>query len=178
VVEGLLTGLHISDAQFERGTHPALHPGRSADLRVKGIALGSFGQLHPLVAAAYKLDHANVFVAELDLAALLVAAQANHRIEALPTTPPVLQDIAVVVAERISAAQAEAVIRANGGDLLRGVRLFDVYQGDAVPAQHKSLAYSLTYQAEGKTLTDKEVASVQTRILKALERELGAQQRA
>lgn len=57
------------------------------------------------------------------------------------------------------------------------MRLFDVYQGDPIPPGHKSLAYSLTYQTDDRTLTDKEVASVQTRIVKAAERDLGAKLR-
>ncbi len=78
----------------------------------------------------------------------------------------------------IPAAEVEAVIWKAGGDLLKGVRLFDVYAGDPIPAGHRSLAYNLTYQTDEKTLTDKEVASVHKRIVKATERELGAQLRA
>ena len=68
----------------------------------------------------------------------------------------------------------EAVIKQAGGDLLKGVRLFDVYQGGSIPEGHKSLAYRLTYQTDDKTLTDKEVAKLRKKIIKALEKQLGA----
>jgi phenylalanyl-tRNA synthetase beta chain len=89
-----------------------------------------------------------------------------------------LQDIALVVGEETPAAAVEAAIWKAGGSLLRGVRLFDVYRGDPIPAGHKSLAYSLTYQAFDRTLTDTEVAKVHQKIVKACERELSAKLRA
>jgi phenylalanyl-tRNA synthetase beta chain len=89
-----------------------------------------------------------------------------------------LQDIALIVNENTPTAQVEAVIREAGGDLLKDVRLFDVYQGESIPAGHKSLAYSLTYQTDERTLTDEEVARVHARIVRTAERQLGAKLRA
>ncbi len=178
VVEGLLNGLHITGAVYDRAEHPSLHPGRSASLSINGTPIGAFGELHPLVARAFDLPETPVLVAEFDLEALLDQVEDLHKTTALPTTPPVLQDIALVVGEETPAAAVEAAIWKAGGDLLRGVRLFDVYQGDPIPAGHKSLAYSLTYQALDRTLTDTEVAKVQQRIVKACERELSAKLRA
>jgi phenylalanyl-tRNA synthetase beta chain len=175
VIEGLLDGLHIAGAvEYARSSHTSLHPGRSARLLVSGQAVGDFGELHPLVAAAFELTGAPVLVAELDLDALLSNADALHPVRPLPVTPPVLQDIALVVKEEMTHAQVEAVLRKAGGDLLKACQLFDVYRGDPIPAGHKSLAYSLVYQTDARTLTDKEVASVHTRLMKAAERELGA----
>ena len=178
VVESLLDGLHISGAAYSRSGHTSFHPGRSAQLSVNGQPIGTFGELHPLVASAFDLTDAPVYVAEFDLDALLQHAPAMYSVKPLPITPPVLQDIALVVKEETPAADVESVIVKAGGDLLKGVQLFDVYRGEPIPAGHKSLAYSLTYQTDDRTLTDKEVASVQTRIVKAAERELGAKLRA
>jgi phenylalanyl-tRNA synthetase beta chain len=89
----------------------------------------------------------------------------------------VLQDIALVMNDEIEAARVEAVIRKAGGDLLKGLTLFDVYRGDPIPEGHKSLAYSLVYRADDRTLTDKEVAMVHQKIVKTVERELGAKLR-
>jgi len=96
----------------------------------------------------------------------------------VPTQPAVYQDIALVVDRSVSAADLEAVIREAGGDLLEDVRLFDVYEGEAIPAGKKSLAYSLTYRAPDRTLTDKEVAKAHSRIARAAEKRLGATLRA
>ncbi|MCC6800779.1 MAG: phenylalanine--tRNA ligase subunit beta, partial [Anaerolineae bacterium] len=88
------------------------------------------------------------------------------------------QDIALVVKRDVAAADLEAVIREAGGDLLEDVRLFDVYEGDPIPAGQKSLAYSLTYRAPDRTLTDKEVAKAHERIARAAQKRLGAELRA
>jgi phenylalanyl-tRNA synthetase beta chain len=175
VLEGLLGGLHVAEVSYQRADHTSLHPGRSAQVRAGQRVLGVIGELHPQVADGYKLSAAPVLVAELDLDAVLAAARENHSVQALPVTPPILQDLALVVKQDTTAAAIEAVIRKAGGALLRDVRLFDVYVGDPIPAGFKNVAYSLTYQTNDRTLTDKEVTSVQTRIIKAAERELGAQ---
>jgi phenylalanyl-tRNA synthetase beta chain len=179
VVEGLLRGLHISGVTYARSTHPSLHPGRSAQVLLNGRALGDFGELHPLVAQNFELHGgAPLLVAEFDLDALLDQVEPNYGVLPLPTTPPVYQDIALVVSEDTTAAAVEATIIKAGGDMLKGTRLFDVYRGDPIPDGHKSLAYSLTYQADDRTLTDSEVAKVHQKIVKTCERELGAKLRA
>jgi phenylalanyl-tRNA synthetase beta chain len=178
VVEGLVHGLHTSEIHYQRAEHPSFHLGRSAQIMMGKREIGTFGELHPLVTRAFGLTAAPILVAELDLDALLEQAQDRHPVQPLPTTPPVLQDIALVVNEETPAAAVEDVIVKAGGDLLKGVRLFDVYRGDPIPAGHKSLAYNLTYQTDERTLTDKEVAKVHQKIVKATERELGAKLRA
>jgi phenylalanyl-tRNA synthetase beta chain len=177
-VTGLLNGLHITGATYERAAHPSFHPGRSAMLNVNGKAIGVFGELHPLVARDFELTESAVLVAEFDLDVLLEVAQRAFSIAALPITPPVLEDIALVVPQDLSAVDVETVIRQAGGDILKEVVLFDVYQGDSIPAGTKSLAYSLTYQTNEKTLKDKDVAKLRKKIIKSAEKRLGAKLRA
>ena len=100
-----------------------------------------------------------------------------HRIEALPTTPAILEDIALVVNANTPASEVEAVIRQAGGRLLKDVLLFDVYAGDQIPAGKKSLAYALTYQDESKTLTDKNAARIRKKIIGAARHRLKAELR-
>ncbi len=177
LIEGLLNSLHITGAEYERAEHASFHPGRSAVLKFRKQRIGVFGELHPSVAAAFGLTDAPVLMAELDLDALLKRIRPLYDVQPLPVTPPVLQDIALIVKEETAAAQVERVIQRAGGDLLKDIRLFDVYQGEPIPAGHKSLAYSLTYQTDERTLTDKEVAKVHEKIVKAVERELEARLR-
>ncbi len=84
----------------------------------------------------------------------------------------------MVVNEGVPASQVQATIRAAGGHLLTDARLFDVYRGDQIATGKKSLAYTLTFQAPDRTLTDKEAAKVQSRIVRKLEQDLGAKLRA
>lgn len=175
-VEGILNGLNITGYTIARSAHTTYHPGRSAALSVGGQVIGNFGELHPRVAQAFEITDAPVFIAELDLDAMLDHME-DASVTALPITPPVLQDIALVVDAALPAAEVETVIWSAGGDLLRDVRLFDVYTGDPIPEGKKSIAYSLTYQTDEKTLTDKEVAKVHKKIVKAAEKRLGAELR-
>ena len=123
------------------------------------------------------VDHCRELAAALDMQALLAATPPVHTSWALPTHPPVLEDIAIIVDDNVTGEQIESVIRQGGGKLLAGVRLFDIYYGEQIGAGKKSLAYSLTYQAEDRTLTDKDAAKIRNKIVKNLERVLNAQLR-
>lgn len=177
VIEGLLARLHVDDYAIVAGTHTSFHPRRSADVVVRGNVVGTFGEMHPLVAQAIKLTSAPVMMAEFDLERLMRYLPARHGVEALPITPPILEDLAFVVKEDLPAREVEAVIRRVGGKLLKEVRLFDVYKGANLPSGMKSLAYALTYQTDDKTLKDEDVAKIRTKIIHALENQLGAKLR-
>lgn len=173
VVEALLEGLHLS-ASFEAGQHPALHPGRCAALRLSDAVVGTFGELHPAVREAFDLPAQPVCVAEFDLDALLAAWGAPRAVQPVSAHPPVYEDLAIVVDEGVPAASIAQCIAQAGAPLVRAVVLFDVYRGEQIGAGRKSLAYRLTYQADDRTLTDAEVAAVRAKIVRRLERELGA----
>jgi phenylalanyl-tRNA synthetase beta chain len=177
VIEGVLHGLHLQNVSLAIGSHTSFHPGRSADVLINGEIIGTFGELHPLVAQQFKLTHAPIMVAELDGEALLRHLPARHGIQNLPITPSVLEDIALVVSESTTAQQLEDVIRKAGGKLLKHIQLFDVYRGGSLPEGTKSLAYALTYQTDEKTLKDEDVAKVREKIIRVAERELGAKLR-
>jgi phenylalanyl-tRNA synthetase beta chain len=178
VVESLLDGLHVSGGTFKPMEHPVYHPGRVTRLSVNAEHVGLLGQLHPLVQEAFDLPEDNpAFVAEIDFEALSRHIPDGHRVRPVPRFPAVWQDIAVVVDESVPAERVQAAILAAGGHLLADARLFDVYRGEQIGAGKKSLAYNLTFQAEDRTLTDKEVAKIQSRIVRRLEKELGARLR-
>jgi phenylalanyl-tRNA synthetase beta chain len=157
VVERLTAALHLPGVTV-RATKDAafLHPGRSAELVVNGQPVGSFGELHPNTAAAFKLTERAVLAADLDLEAILAAVLERFAYTPVPQSPPALRDIAVVVDEGLNNEAIVAEIHAAGGELLADVRLFDVYRGESIPAGKKSLAYALTYQAD-RTLKDTEI---------------------
>lgn len=177
VVESLLHALHISEFTIESGTHNSLHPGRSANLLVAGERIGSFGEIHPEVAARFKLTEAKVLYGEIAVEPLIQHHQRLHEIEALPTTPAVLEDIALVVNASTPASEVEAVIRQAGGRLLKDALLFDVYTGDPIPPGKKSLAYALTYQDDKRTLTDKNATKIRKKIIGAARHRLNAELR-
>jgi phenylalanyl-tRNA synthetase beta chain len=175
VIETLVTALHLPEVTYRPASVPFLHPGKAAELQLGGQAVGHFGEMHPKVAEAYELGQRTVLAAELDLEAIKAAAPTRHRATAVPRFPAALRDVAVIVEESVPADRVEKEIRAAGGDLLRGVKLFDLYRGESIAAGHKSLAYALTYQADDRTLTDKEVDRAHKKIEDRLKHMLKAQ---
>jgi phenylalanyl-tRNA synthetase beta chain len=178
VAEALVARLRLADVKWERGEHPALHPGRTARLVAGGKEIGLVGELHPQVRAAFDLPEQPVALLELDLDALLAGWTDAHEMADLSSQPPIYEDLALLVDDAVPAAQVADLIRQAGGKLLTDVRLFDVYRGGQVPAGKKSLAYALTYQASDRTLTDEDTKKLRGKIVARLEREIGATLRA
>jgi phenylalanyl-tRNA synthetase beta chain len=175
-IERLLAGFRLPEVSYSpTDSVPYLHPGKAAEVKVGGQTIGAFGELHPLVKDKYEFEEHPVLAAEFDLATMR-AAEFEYELRPVPEVPPVLEDIALILDETIPAAQVEALIRQTGGKVLTDVKLFDVYRGEQIGAGKKSLAYSLTYQAE-KTLTDQEAAAIRNKIVRRLENELGAKLR-
>jgi phenylalanyl-tRNA synthetase beta chain len=174
-VERLLAGFHLTNVSYTPTDSVYLHPGKAAEVSVDGQVIGVFGELHPLVKDKYEFEDPPVLVAEFDLESMR-EKESGFELKPVPEVPPVLEDIALILDENIPAAKVEALIRQTGGKVLTDVKLFDVYRGEQIGAGKKSLAYSLTYQAE-KTLTDKEAAEIRNRIVKRLEREIGTKLR-
>lgn len=179
VLESLVQCLQLGAVRFEPlSSSVYLHPGQAAELKIGEIRVGTFGRLHPGLNDTYGLGRRVVLVAELDLKVLQTATPGRHKIRPLSQYPPVRQDIALVVEESLPAAKVEAEIRAAGGELLRDVQLFDVFQSGTLPPGKKSLAYALTFQAYDRTLTDKEAAKAHEKIVRRCEKILGASLRA
>lgn len=174
VVEGMMQGLHIDQVRFRPGQHPSFHPGKTAEILIRDAVVGVMGELHPLVKANYEMGEAPAYAAEFELDPLLEAGRILFDVEAVPTYPPVLEDLAVVVEEDVTAAEVEDVIRKGGGDYLARVQMFDIYRGKQMGEGKKSLAFNLTYIAPDRTLTDKEVQKLRSKIVDLLNQELDA----
>jgi phenylalanyl-tRNA synthetase beta chain len=129
--------------------------------------------MRPDVAAAYGLDDVAVYVASVN-GHFVEAALRTTAFEDLGTYPPASQDLAVIVARDVPAAAVVEQARRAGGKLVRSVRVFDVYEGDQVPEDKRSLALRVVMRAPDRTLNEKDIAGVRAKILKALEREFQA----
>jgi phenylalanyl-tRNA synthetase beta chain len=177
VISALLDGLRIPEVYFEKAMHPSYHPGKCAKVMSGEKQIGVLGELHPQVRRQYDWPasfRAEILAAVMDLDTLLTLIPERFQTKAVPTLPPVLEDLAIVVDESIPAERVAEIIRQAGGKVITEVRLFDVYRDDKIGGGKKSLAYSLTYQAGNKTLSDKDVAGMRSRIVRHLEQELGA----
>ena len=175
VLAGLLDRLRI-DWEVESAQQPFLHPGRAARILIGGEPAGWLGEIHPLVAQKWDLS-ATVAAFELDLDALPEPRTPIYR--DLTSFPEVREDLAVIVPDRVTAAQVITTIRQAGEPLLARVEVFDVYRdAERLGEGNVSLALSLSYRASDRTLTDEEVANWRETIVAALERELGGRVRA
>ncbi len=179
-LKGLLATLFekqmIRDLEWRRADEKFLHPGRSATIHWNGRCLGYLGELHPDVAEQYDLKQ-RAIVAELELAPILEQAGTIPLFQGIPRYPAVVRDLAIVVDRQITAAQVAQVIRQTAGDLLVDLELFDVYQGEQVAGEQKSLAFTLVLQNPEKTLLDEEIAAVLERVVSELQSRLGAKLR-
>lgn len=179
IIESVLDSLGLLDTTiFQRGEEPSfLHPGRFAYVLCSNVRVGFVGQLHPDVASKWGIDQ-EIFIFELDFD--LIAGKAHAifpRFRELSRFPFVQRDIAIVVEERIPLVEIEKTIQESGVTLLDSVNLFDVYRGKGLKPGHKSIALSLCFSRNDRTLTDDEVVAAQKQIVKELSKKLSAELR-
>ncbi|SDI59562.1 phenylalanine--tRNA ligase subunit beta [Natribacillus halophilus] len=173
IVEGLLQQVgKEGEAKFRARKREGMHPGRSADVIINGEVVGFLGQIHPLDQEAQGLSPTYVF--ELDAESLLTVDDEVLRYQPLPRFPTIRRDLAVVVDVNIVSAEVEAVIVEAAGKWLEDIYLFDVYEGEKVESDKKSLAYSLLFLNRERTLTDEDIASIHEDIVTSLRTRLGA----
>src|SRR5437588_371101 len=165
VVDTLLAALKI-EPEIERGSHPLLHPGKTAKL-----PQGWIGEVHPAVGRGWAAF-------ELDLDALAAAMPGRVLYEDVITFPSVLQDLAFIVDEDVPAAVLSAAIRDAGGSEVREVSVFDEYRGEQVGAGKRSLAFRVAFGSLERTLTDEDAAAIRSRIVGVLSDRYGAELRA
>ena len=165
-----------AETELNRSGQPYLHPGMSADVILGGKPVGSFGRLHPTAAENYGIA-ANVFVAELDLEALLALDRSPVRYSPISKFPCVCRDLAVVVKDECSVGELTDTIKRACGKDLESVALFDVYKGEQIESGYKSVAFSLRFRSLEKTLADADIQKLTDAAVCALKNEREARLR-
>ena len=154
---------------------PYLHPGRQADMIYEGKKVGYLGEVHPLTADAYGIGE-RAYIAVIDILSVLEFAGFNHKYTGIAKYPAVSRDLSLVVPHPVLAGQIENVLIQRGGKILESYQLFDIYEGSQIQAGYKSMAYSLVFRANDKTLEESEISAAMKKILNGLE-DLGIQLR-
>ncbi|MEZ5208450.1 MAG: phenylalanine--tRNA ligase subunit beta [Acidimicrobiales bacterium] len=167
VLDTLVEALALHGITLEQVAPAGLHPTRSGDVLLDGVAVGAVGEVDPAVLAEWAIPE-RVAVVELDLDALLAAPHGERPYGKISRYPSSDIDLAFVVDDTVSAAAVEATIRAAGGDDLVRVALFDVFRGAQLGDGRRSLAFSLRLQATDRTLTDSEVGELRQRVIDAV----------
>ncbi|MCX7274896.1 MAG: phenylalanine--tRNA ligase subunit beta [Burkholderiales bacterium] len=174
-----LCGALASSLRYEKAGHPALHPGRSARIVFEGQPVGWIGAMHPALQQQLELTHAPIlFDLDLELLRLRELARPGEN----SRFPPVLRDIALVVAEDIGVQSVldeigRALASQAAGNLVKNIMLFDEYRGKGLENKEKSLAFRLWIQDTQRTLNDAEVAVLIDAVVKWLGERLGARLR-
>jgi len=176
VIEAVMDEIGVANWSVRQFTHPALHPGRSAELLIGDESIGFFGEIHPDVEVAF--DMTKAYVAELNFNKLIDHAKEKHVFTEIPKYPAISLDIAVLVDDSVINEQLIEVISDAGKPLLEDLHLFDLYTGKGVPEGKKSMAYSMVFRAPDRTLTDEEALDTREKIVSELSRKLGAEIRA
>lgn len=166
IIESLLEKSRISEkvVTYRKDAHPMFHPNRQCTLQVGDKNVGIFGELHPKVVKAYDLPK-RTYVAEIHLDEMFQLATDEVHYVDLPRYPGVHRDLAFLAEEDIPAGDVQKEILQLGGELLKEVQIFDVYQGAQIMTGKKSIAYSLYFQASDRTLTEPEIKECMDRIL-------------
>jgi len=174
MVDALLAQFGLADVSWQPLAHPALHPGRAAELRAREERLGIVAELHPALVLELGIDEPRVAVAEINFQRLAELAAGGRTPEVkVPRFLPVEQDFAVIVDTATAASDVQRTLARNAGPLLSGITLFDVFEGEQIGAGKKSLAYRLTFTAPDRALTDAELGKVRKRIERGIQTQLG-----
>ena len=148
-----------------------MHPGQSAYINVNGTNVGIIGKVHPNV------TRENVFVLEINLDELFQKKVGKMKYKEISKFPNVKKDIAFVVDKSLTSKEVEKAIKNGGGSLLTDIEIFDVYTGVGIGLDKKSMAYSLTFSDNKKTLTDDEVNALMNKIIDTVSKKCGAELR-
>ena len=169
-VEELLCALDVRSYDIEPDSDiPWYHPGRCAKIYLGKDELGTIGEIHPTVVKNYGIG-TKVYAASLDLNTIIKHANSEKAYHKMPRFPATTRDLALTCDRSLPVINIEKAICSAVPKLLESVKLFDVYTGEQIAEDKKSVAYSVTLRASDRTLTDEETDNAVRKILKALEK--------
>jgi len=162
------------DFSVEKSNYEFLHPGRQGEIFLNGEKVGYIGELHPNLQEKHRFPE-RVAVMEMGLKNFYTQACLDPEYKGVPRYPAISRDLALTVEEEIQAAQISNLLKQKGGQFLEELTLFDLYRGDQVPENCKSLAYRMVFRSKERTLTDAEIDNIVEEIIEKAKREFGAE---
>ncbi len=183
IIENVLDRVGAKKVTFERADKDcgydefyAFHPGRCAVVKVNGVTVGIFGELHPRTLENYGLS-TRAYVGKLDIPELMENSDPQKIYKPLPKFPATTRDISVVCDDLLPVAELEKAITKAVGPILEKVTLFDVYKGEQIEQGKKSVSYSISMRSHEGTLTDEQADKAMEKAVKELAA-IGAERRA
>lgn len=174
IIDILMDYLGLAGYGIEKTAHPSLKENMSAAISIEGKACGAFGEVKEDVARRFDIKR-KVYVAEISLDDLQSHANLKKTFIALPKYPSIKRDIAILLDDSINGSSIYDVIKEEAKELVKSVDVFDLYKGQQIQEGKKSLAYTIEYRSDERTLNDKEVNDIHKKVQDALTKKLGAQ---
>lgn len=179
VLDKWLSSVGLGNAVYQAAAPEGYHPGRTAEIVLPTpdgeVVLGTVGQLHPALQKEKDLE--DTYVAELELDTAALYADFNIEYRTLPRYPAVTRDLAVVVGTEVAVGDLTAKVKSTAGGLLESVHVFDLYTGERLGEDRKSVALSLVFRHPERTLNDEEIGELHASIVRELEQSFGAELR-
>jgi phenylalanyl-tRNA synthetase beta chain len=175
-LESAIDATKLPSLNFNPADVKHLRKGQAAEVFSGDKSIGTIGRLDDEIAAAYKFRQP-VFIAEVDLQTLLESKQQTIVYQPLPVYPSIVRDVSLLVKRNVSFAEIEKAIVEQGSELCRKIEFVDIYEGQGVADDERSITVRLEYRSDERTLLDEEVDSIHAQILQSLEMHLHAKQR-
>lgn len=175
--EELFERMHIKNVEFEAvSDNPVYHPGRTAKIMIGGKYAGIIGEVHPAVLREFEIG-TKAYIGELDFEVIYNAANSNVKYVPLTKYPAVTRDFSILIDKKTPVAEIEKVMKKAAGKLLSHLELSDVYTGEQIPSDKKSVMYKAEFKAPDRSLTGEEADNLHAKIVKALGTNLNAELR-
>jgi len=166
-IDSLLQFIGLAKWDVQRSSEPYMHPGVSAQYLVDGKVIANFGELHPQVVKNFDLPN-KAYIFELDLEAILGIDTPEFRYQPFSKFPGSHRDLAIVAPKEVASSQILSLIYEHGGEFLRHVHVFDVYEGEHIEEGFRSIAYNLQFRSMEGTLNDEDIDAHIQAIIDAL----------
>ena len=173
-IENILEVFGVRSVKFEFGGPDYYHPGRKARVRIKDTVVGELGEMHPDILKNFEVSE-RAYIAHICLDDLYHFADDSRTFVPMPRYPAAERDIALIVKDDVEAGALEALIKKNGGKNLESTALFDVYKGKPLADDEKSIAFSMSFRAADRTLTDEEANDAVGKIAAAAKKAFNAE---
>ncbi len=172
-LETLFERLGIAEVSFDTGPLPDYLTGQGASVKFGSKIIGALGKIDKKVLDRCDIS-SSVVLCEISLQDLLEAARLKKRFHAIPKFPSAKRDISIIVKRGTPYSKVVKVIKEAGGEMVKGLELFDQYVGVQIPQGHKGLSFSVEYRSDDRTLTDMDISTLHAKVSGALLEKLGA----
>jgi len=172
ITDSLFKKLGVSNYDIKPGQSGIFQAEQSAEIMIKGEPAGFLGKVEKGLLKKIDIDK-DCFICQINMDILAKHVELKKRFTALPKFPVVYRDISTLAKIETPLGDIVNMIKETAGDIIKEIKLFDVYKGEQIPKGHRSLIFRLTYQSFDKTLTDKEVEIIHSGIISALKEQLG-----